>query len=60
MKVQVADAHAHAQRLVSVVKMPTVLDECSSEEQRSVVRLLFFFFFFFGQKETMTRIFINK
>jgi hypothetical protein len=36
---QIADAHAHVQRLVSVVKMATVLEECSTEEQRSVVRL---------------------
>jgi hypothetical protein len=28
MTPQVADAHAHVQRLVSVVKMATVLEEC--------------------------------
>jgi hypothetical protein len=28
---------AHVQRLVSVVKMTTVLEECTAEEQRSVV-----------------------
>jgi hypothetical protein len=32
--------HAHVQRLVSVVKMATVLEECSTEEQHSVVRVL--------------------
>jgi hypothetical protein len=32
--------HAYVQRLVSVVKMATVLDECSNEEQHSVVRFL--------------------
>jgi hypothetical protein len=37
MTVYVADAHAHVQRLVSVVKMATVLEECTIEEQRSVV-----------------------
>jgi hypothetical protein len=40
MTVKVADAHAHIQRLVSVVKMATVLEDCTSEEQRSVVRFL--------------------
>jgi hypothetical protein len=33
-------AHAHVQRLVSVLKMATVLKECTSKEQRSVVRFL--------------------
>jgi hypothetical protein len=37
MTVLVADAHAHVQSLVSVVKMATVLEEYSTEEQRSVV-----------------------
>jgi hypothetical protein len=37
MTVQVADEHTHVQRLVSVVKMDTVLEECTTEEQRSVV-----------------------
>jgi hypothetical protein len=32
--------HAHVQRLVSVVKMVTVLEECITEEQCSVVRFL--------------------
>jgi hypothetical protein len=34
MTVQVADVHAHVQRLVSVVKMVTALEEYSTEEQR--------------------------
>jgi hypothetical protein len=40
MTVYVAGAHAHVHRLVSVVKMMTVLEDCTTEEQRSVV---FFF-----------------
>jgi hypothetical protein len=40
MTVQVADAHAHVQRIVSVVKMATVLEECTTEEPCSVVRFL--------------------
>jgi hypothetical protein len=40
MTLQAADAHACAQRLVSVVKMATVLEGYNTEEQRSVVRLL--------------------
>jgi hypothetical protein len=32
--------HAHVQRLVSVVKMATVLEECTNEEQRSLVHFL--------------------
>jgi hypothetical protein len=32
--------HAHVQRLVSVVKMVTALEECTTEEQRSVVNFL--------------------
>jgi hypothetical protein len=36
MTVSVADAHAHVQRLVSVVKMATVLEEYATEEQRFV------------------------
>jgi hypothetical protein len=35
-----ADTHAHVQRLVSTVKMGTVLEECTTEEQRSIVRIL--------------------
>jgi hypothetical protein len=37
---KVSDVHAHVQRLVSVVKMVTVLDKCSIEEERCVVRVL--------------------
>jgi hypothetical protein len=36
----VADAHAHVQRLVSVVKMRTVLEGYTTEEQRSFVGFL--------------------
>jgi hypothetical protein len=32
-------AHAHVQKLVSVVKIATVLGEFTAEKQRSVVRL---------------------
>jgi hypothetical protein len=32
--------HMHVQRLVSVVKMATVPEECATEDQRSVVRFL--------------------
>jgi hypothetical protein len=53
MSVYVADAHAHVQKLVSVVKMATVLEECTIEEQRSVVR-------FCRQKDSMQRTFIKK
>jgi hypothetical protein len=34
---QVADANSHIQRLVSVVKMATVLEDCMTEEQSSVI-----------------------
>jgi hypothetical protein len=40
MIIQVADAHAHVQRLVSVVNMATVFEQCSTEKKRSVVRFL--------------------
>jgi hypothetical protein len=40
MKVYEAEAHAHVQRLVSVVKMATVLEKYTTEEQRSVVCFL--------------------
>jgi hypothetical protein len=33
-------ADAHVQRRISVAKMATVLEECSTEEHRSVVRFL--------------------
>jgi hypothetical protein len=35
--VKVADAHAYVQRLVSVVRMATVFEECTVQDQRSVV-----------------------
>jgi hypothetical protein len=35
-----SDEHAHIQRLVSVVKMTTVLEECTTLEQRSLERFL--------------------
>jgi hypothetical protein len=38
MTVKVADAHV--QRLISIVKMVTMLEEYTAEEQRSVVRFL--------------------
>jgi hypothetical protein len=40
MTVQVADARAHVQRLVSVVEMATMLEECTTKEQLPVVRFL--------------------
>jgi hypothetical protein len=41
MTVYVADAHAHVQSLVLVVKMETVfVCVCTTEEQRFVVRFL--------------------
>jgi hypothetical protein len=40
MTVEVADAHMHVQRLVSVVKMATVLEEYATKEHCSVVRFL--------------------
>jgi hypothetical protein len=30
--------HVHVQKLVSVIKIATMLEECTIEEQRSVVR----------------------
>jgi hypothetical protein len=45
MTVEVADEHAHVQRLVSVVKMATVLAK-STVERRSLV-------VFCGQKDSM-------
>jgi hypothetical protein len=41
MTVYVADAHALVQRLVSVAKMATALEGCTTEEQRSAVRFFF-------------------
>jgi hypothetical protein len=46
--------HVHVQRLVSVVKMVTVHEECTIEEKHSVV------LFFCGQKDSVQRIFIKK
>jgi hypothetical protein len=43
----------HVQKLVSVVKMTTLLEECTTEKQRNLVR------FFCGQKNSMQRTFIN-
>jgi hypothetical protein len=40
MTVYVADAHVRVQRLVLVLKMATVLEAYTTEEQRSLVRLL--------------------
>jgi hypothetical protein len=37
MTVKVADAHAHVQRLVSVIKIAIMLEGCNIEEKRSVV-----------------------
>jgi hypothetical protein len=53
MRVQVANTHAHLQRLVSVLKMATELEEYNTEEQRSVGR-------FCGQEDSVQRIFIKK
>jgi hypothetical protein len=41
MTVYITDMHAHAQRLVSVVKIATVLEECTIKEQHSVVHFFF-------------------
>jgi hypothetical protein len=40
MAIVLADARAHVQRLVSVVKMATMLEGNTTEEQRSVVLYL--------------------
>jgi hypothetical protein len=40
--------------------MVTVLEECTTEEQRSVVCVCVFFFFFCGQNDSVQRIFIKK
>jgi hypothetical protein len=53
MTVWVANAHAHIQRLVLVVKMATMLEAYNTEEQRSVVRISW-------QKDLMQRISIKK
>jgi hypothetical protein len=54
MTVYVADVHALVQRLVSVVEKATVLEEYTTEEQRSCC------YFFCEQKNSMQRIFIKK
>jgi hypothetical protein len=54
MIVQVADMRTHVQRPVSVVKMATVLEDCTTKEQRSAVP------FFCGQKDSMQRLLIKK
>jgi hypothetical protein len=54
INMEVLDEHVHVRRLVSVVKMATVLEECTKVEHRSVVR------FFCGQKVSMQRILIKK
>jgi hypothetical protein len=41
MAVVLADAHAHVQILVSVVKMTTMLEVYTTEKQSSVVRFFF-------------------
>jgi hypothetical protein len=40
MTVYVVDGHVNFQRLVSVVKMTSVLEKCSTDEQSSVVHFL--------------------
>jgi hypothetical protein len=44
---------AHIQKLVSIVRMVTMLEECGTEEQHSVVR-------FYGQNYSIQRIFMKK
>jgi hypothetical protein len=53
MTVYVADAHAHVQSLVSVVKMTAVLEEYTTEERSCVVLSCV-------QKDSMQTIFINE
>jgi hypothetical protein len=48
MTVQVADAHAHIQRLVSVVKMAIVLEECIPNSSVLFVR-------FYRQEDSMQK-----
>jgi hypothetical protein len=48
----VADAHAHDQGLVSLVKMVTVLEEHTTEEQRSVR-------FFCGEEDSVQSVLIK-
>jgi hypothetical protein len=53
MSVYVEDVHAYIQRLVSVVKMATVLEGYTTKEQRSVV-------LFCWKNYSMYRIFTEK
>jgi hypothetical protein len=53
MTVFLAEANAHIQKLISVVKMVTVIERYTDEEKRSFVRFFFFFSFFFWQKDSM-------
>jgi hypothetical protein len=48
-----SNVHAYVQRLISVVRMATMLEEYTVKEQCSVVR-------FCEQKDSMQRIFIKK
>jgi hypothetical protein len=41
VEVYVGEAHARVERVVSIVKRATVLDECITEEQNSVVSFFF-------------------
>jgi hypothetical protein len=45
MTLYYADANVRVQRLVSLVKMATVVEACTTKEQYSVVR-----FFFLGKR----------
>jgi hypothetical protein len=45
MTVYAAGAHVHVQMLSSVVKMATVLEKFTNEEQRFVLRFFSLFFF---------------
>jgi hypothetical protein len=54
MAVEVADAHAHVQRLGSVVRMVIEHEKCTTEERCSVLRFLW------GKKNTMRRILTKK
>jgi hypothetical protein len=47
--------HAYDQRLVSVVKLETVIEKYATEEERPLVR-----FFFCAQKDSRQRMFIKK
>jgi hypothetical protein len=40
MPVWIEEAHAHVQRLTSVAKMATLLEECITEEHPCLVRVL--------------------